>query len=271
MFRIGEFAKLNMVSIKTLRFYDQKNILKPSFVDEDTGYRYYSADQMMTLNRIVSLKYLGFSLDEIKLIIGKSTEVSDMIDLLKWKEAEISSKIKDENMRLSRIKYYLNVYKQEENFMKSEIVLKKGKDILVATLRDIIPEYSQQGHLWEELVSHIEKHGAKILSPCMVIYHEEGYKESEVDAEVIEPIDKEIPATDRIEVKKLIPYENLATIVHKGSYQNLYMSYGEIMKWIKRNDYEIIDSSRELYIKGEWNSDSIDEYVTEIQIPVKKK
>jgi effector-binding domain-containing protein len=155
--------------------------------------------------------------------------------------------------------------------MKSDIVLKKGKDILVATLRDIIPEYSQQGHLWEELVSHIEKHGAKILSPCMVIYHEEGYKESEVDAEVIEPIDKEIPATDRIEVKKLIPYENLATIVHKGSYQNLYMSYGEIMKWIKRNDYEIIDSSRELYIKGEWNSDSIDEYVTEIQIPVKKK
>jgi len=65
MFKIGDFSKLSRVSIKTLRFYDEKGLLKPRGVDRFTRYRYYELDQLPALYRILGLKELGFSLEQI--------------------------------------------------------------------------------------------------------------------------------------------------------------------------------------------------------------
>ena len=64
--KIGEFSKLMQVTVKTLRHYEQKELLLPDEVDEWTGYRYYSIDQMQKLQAIRDLQRLGFTLDEIK-------------------------------------------------------------------------------------------------------------------------------------------------------------------------------------------------------------
>ena len=64
--KIGEFSKMMQVTVKTLRHYEQKGLLLPDEVDEWTGYRYYSVDQMQKLQTIRDLQRLGFSLDEIK-------------------------------------------------------------------------------------------------------------------------------------------------------------------------------------------------------------
>ena len=64
--KIGEFSQMMQVTIKTLRHYEQKGLLLPDEVDEWTGYRYYSIDQMQKLQSIRDLQRLGFSLDEIK-------------------------------------------------------------------------------------------------------------------------------------------------------------------------------------------------------------
>ena len=55
MFRIGEFSKLMQVSIRMLRYYDEKEILKPAEIDSWTGYRMYSVDQIPILNKIIAL------------------------------------------------------------------------------------------------------------------------------------------------------------------------------------------------------------------------
>ena len=66
MLKIGEFAKLFNVSLKTIRFYEEKNLLKPAYIDEFSGYRYYDDYNIETMRKILYLKDLGFSLDEIK-------------------------------------------------------------------------------------------------------------------------------------------------------------------------------------------------------------
>ena len=70
MFKIGEFSRLSRVSVRMLRHYDRLGLLTPSETDRFTGYRYYSARQLMSLNRILALKEVGFSLDEIARILG---------------------------------------------------------------------------------------------------------------------------------------------------------------------------------------------------------
>ena len=270
MFKIGDFAKLNKVTVKTLRHYDSLGLLKPQKIDSFTGYRYYSASQMLVLNRILSLKDIGFSLDEISLILKKNMDSEQIQTLLELKHSEILDRVRNEQERLSRIQNFIKMCKQEEYIMKYDVVLKEVESVRVASLRDTIPTYSEQGHLWEELVEHIQKHGAKIVPPCMVIYHDPGYKENSVDAEVVEPIEGELPGTDRIQVRMLEGVKEMACVVHKGSYETLHLAYNAISQWIEDNNYEISGPHRELYLKGEWITSDTNEYITEIQFPVRK-
>ncbi len=60
LYKIGMFANMNRVTIKTLRYYDEQKLLVPAYVDEENGYRYYAAGQMARLQRIISLKNMGF-------------------------------------------------------------------------------------------------------------------------------------------------------------------------------------------------------------------
>jgi MerR HTH family regulatory protein len=73
MFSIGEFARLGTVSVRTLRHYDEIGLLRPARVDPDTGYRGYWADQLGQLNRIVALKDLGLSLNQVRLLMAGIT------------------------------------------------------------------------------------------------------------------------------------------------------------------------------------------------------
>src|SRR6187431_3208576 len=66
MFRIGDFSRLARVTIKTLHHYDEAGLLQPKHVDRQSGYRYYDASQLPTLHRILLLKDLGFSLEQIR-------------------------------------------------------------------------------------------------------------------------------------------------------------------------------------------------------------
>ena len=111
LLRIGELAKLSGISVKALHVYEKKNIIKPVYVDENTGYRYYSPDQFRLVESLLELQDMGFSLDEIsKILSGKCSreEVSDMFDdkkiLLQEKIWKLEAKIKE----LSVIKDRLN-------------------------------------------------------------------------------------------------------------------------------------------------------------------
>lgn len=98
---IGEIADFFGISRKAMRLYEKKGIIKPVKVDEANGYRYYSAEQVQQLNALLELKALGFSLDEIKMIIDGKTAKESLLAMLEkkrqaWQEAMDAARYKEE-------------------------------------------------------------------------------------------------------------------------------------------------------------------------------
>ena len=88
MLKIGEFSSLSQISIKTLRYYDEVRLLKPMYVDEATGHRYYSASQLPRLNRILALKDLGFPLERIAAALDEGINADILRGMLLLRRAE---------------------------------------------------------------------------------------------------------------------------------------------------------------------------------------
>lgn len=79
---IGEIAAFYHVSVKAIRVYEKKGIIVPAKINPSTGYRYYTADQVHTLNALLELKSLGFSLSEIKTIIAGELDQEELVAVL---------------------------------------------------------------------------------------------------------------------------------------------------------------------------------------------
>ena len=93
MIKIGDFARLSQVSVVTLRYYDEMDLLKPVRVDTFTGYRFYSADQLPRLNRILALKDLGFSLEQIKLMLSDGLTSEQLRGMLTMQRKEVEKRL----------------------------------------------------------------------------------------------------------------------------------------------------------------------------------
>src|SRR5215469_9860964 len=103
MLKIGEFARIGQVSIATLRHYEKSGLLKPAALDHDTGYRYYLLDQLPRLHRILALKDLGFSLEEIARLLEEDLDLLQLRGMFALKQAQTQHLIVTEQARLARI------------------------------------------------------------------------------------------------------------------------------------------------------------------------
>jgi effector-binding domain-containing protein len=238
-------------------------------VDDETGYRYYSAGQLPLLNKILFLKEIGFSLNQISYVLENKLSAKELIDMLNLKEMELDEAIKIEQERKKKVNTLIKILNEEDSIMKYDVVIKQVSPVMGACLRDIVKNYGDQGHLWGELVAHINKNNSRILPGCMVLYYDPGYKESQVDIEIVELVSNPVPDTDRIKYRE-IEGATMASTIHKGSYETLSNAYNAMLKWIEENGYAPCGPNREIYLEGEWSVKSPDDYITEIQIPVRK-
>lgn len=266
MFKIGQFANLSQVSVKTLRYYDDIGILSPVKIDKYTGYRYYAAKQLYQLNKIFAFKDMGFSLSEITDLLNNNVNEPEITAILHLKKAQLKSEIRNANTKLKRVEDLIKQFKEERNIMY-DVSVKKVESFKVASYKELRKNYSDQGEMWQVLTDYITEHGAKIGAGCFVSYY--NTSQNAVEIEVFEPIDKAITSSNLITVKDM-PEVTVASVIHKGSFTKLKHAYAYLAEWIEKNDYEIIDVAREIYLAGEWNCDSEDEYISEIQMPVKK-
>lgn len=267
MFSIGMFSKINKVTTKTLRYYEDIGLLKPEYVDEGTKYRYYTTNQMIKLHKIIILKQIGLSLNEIKEVIDDSTKVEE---ILKAKELEILELIRKEENKLLKLRNYLSDLKGE-NEMKN-IIIKSLPEVKVASMRTVMKSYDDLFHLCPNIMAkEMMRLGCVCASPsyCFNIYHDGEYKESDIDVEICESITILKEDSDILKFKVIDKVDEAVCILHKGPYANLGESYSYAFKWIKENKYEVIGNPRESYIDGIWNKESEEDWLTEIQIPVK--
>lgn len=265
MYKIGEFSALSKTTIKTLRYYEKEGLLKPVSIDPNTGYRYYETSQLIELSKIISLRQAGLSIKDIKQILNGT----DMVSILEKRRKEIAESISDYTLQLSNINYLL-----EGKMMQNEVFMKTISECSVfcceGMIQDFnqIPEFVLQAEQWCKEANP----DLKCVSPdyCYISYLDQEYKEKDMNIRYAQAVEKEGIATDRIHFMK-VPSITAVCIYHKGAYDHLRDSYQKVMKYVEEHNYEIMDDPRECYIDGCWNKKRVDDYLTEIQIPVKKR
>jgi DNA-binding transcriptional MerR regulator len=115
MIRIGDFSRISQTPVSTLRYYDEVGLLKPVEVDHFTGYRYYTYDQLERLHRILALKELGFSLEEIHRLLEENLPTRQTHAILQSKRANLLGQAQDNHERLERLEAWLKQIEKENN------------------------------------------------------------------------------------------------------------------------------------------------------------
>ena len=280
MFKISDFSRLGRLSVKALRYYDELGLLRPAQIDRFTSYRYYSIDQLPRLNRVLALKDLGLSLEQIARLLNNELPPDQLRGMLKLKKAELQQQVDELQERLARVEARLRQIEQEGKMPAYDVIVKKVEPQLVASVRGVVPTPSEQGPLWGQLGAYLSQHEAT-TGPCFTIYHDPEYKERDWDLEVCEPLGAAIPGNECVRVYELPGAETVACTIHHESFVTISEAYEAISKWLAANGYRIVGPCREVYLREAQHVNQTDsttvsvsqtdpDTVTEIQFPVEK-
>jgi DNA-binding transcriptional MerR regulator len=274
MLRIGDFAKLSRVSVKALRFYDEIGLLRPAAIDRFSGYRYYQAAQLARLNRILALKDLGFSLEQIGGVLDQELSAGQVSALLQLKAQELRERMRQDEDRLRRIETRLKQIEQEDQMPDYEVVIKPVDAMQVASLGGTIPNYDESGpifdRLFDDVYAYVYRQGVKNVGCGIALYVTPEGAEREIEVEALAPLYEVLQPGDGVRVYELPAVEQMASTVHHGPFATMYQAYGSMMVWLEANGYQITGPCRELYLEYERGGDQ-NKYVTEIQFPVSKE
>lgn len=277
MLKIGEFSKLAQVPIATLRYYDQVGLLKPAELDFFTGYRYYSVSQLPRLNRILALKGLGFSLEQIALALVEGLTSEQMRGMLRLRHAQISQHLVEVQSQLVEVEARLQQIEHENRLPNYDVILKQVEPQLVASVRAILPSRAEVGTLFAEVYNALGEHVPAALGPnpgqggqTLVLWYDTEYKETDFDGAAAFFVRSRTPDSGRMHVFEL-PSVQVAATIHYGTYEAIGDAHQAVITWIEANHYRISGPDREinLYNRAPIRRDD-PSYVTEIQYPVEK-
>lgn len=274
MFKIGDFSKLCRIPVSALRYYADIGLLEPAEISRETGYRYYSLDQLPQLNRILALKDLGLSLEQIKDLLSNELPLSEMRGMLKLKANEMQQMLKEQEAQLARVRTRLEQIEQEEAGLPDiEVILKEVPEQYILSVRAIIPNGNYVETLFMEVAEIIMSQKLKVASAPMTIFHDGEFKESNLDVELAFPVEniqfEDIHLSNGrvLSVRTLEAVPKVASIIHTGGYDNFPVTYEIIGRWIERNQYNICGVSREIYLRP---PSETEEAITEIQFPIER-
>lgn len=262
MLKIGEFSKLAHTTIKTLRYYEKEELLIPVSIDENNGYRYYETSQLEILSLIKSYRQLGFSIEEIKKIFNGFNKN----EMLRAKAYEFEKEKINIDIRLSIIRNLL-----EGKSMNYQVVEKVIPECIVYYAETILKKYSDAMTWIPSIGEECKKlnPNIKCIEPCYNFceYLDGEYKEENIRVRYSEEIGEF--GKENIIIKfKSIPSTKVLSILHKGQYDKIGDAYVFIMKYVNENGYKVSGLPRECYIDGIWNKETVDEWLTEIQVPI---
>lgn len=264
MIKIGDFSRMTQVPVSTLRYYDDVGLLKPVEVDRFTGYRYYALDQLPRLHRLLALKDLGFSLEQIGRLLDQELPAAELRGMLRLKETELQAHIQDELARLERVQARLRQIEQEANPPVCEVLVRAVPAMLVASIRGVVPSYEAEGALWDELDPALAAVHVTPCGPAFTLYHA---AEPEIDVEVCHPVARPFPVAGRVQVRELPAVEHMACAVHHGPYSTLIDAYEAAGRWMESGGWSSGGLVRQVYLRMARDAHDAGA-VTEIQIPI---
>lgn len=269
MLKIGEFSRISQVPVKTLRYYDDIGLLHPAHIDKFTKYRYYTVEQITTLNQIFVLKDCGLSLEEITDLLKTNPSPIEIERLLQQKQAELRKHIEEELARLMRIEMRLKHMKNEG--VMSAVTIKKVEPVNVVSVREVLPGVGAMGQQFGEVMETMQRHQLKQTGVSMGIYHDEEFNPERVDLEIAVPSEAvgSFPMNHSREMRarELPGVETMASILHQGRLDSLALTYQTLGEWVHQQGYRLAGPTRELYLQS--STPDSDGWLIEIQMPVK--
>ncbi|WP_188069869.1 MerR family transcriptional regulator [Brevibacillus brevis] len=268
MFKISEFSRLSRIPLQTLRYYDQIGILKPAKIDDTTGYRYYCAEQLLQINRIVIFKELGFSLQQIAQLLHENIPAEQIRGMLRLKENEIQSLLEMEMSKLARIKERVQLVEREGRIEKEhEVVLKQvdGMHLISYSARGTAEDIPWLFQMFDSLLDASLK--PSLTGPQTVLWKETGTKDQLFDFGVGYATKTEsVKLPEQIE-RSFLPAETMATLLFRSDSTMKESACLDLATWIEQHGYCIRDEQpgREFYVPL---SEEPGVELIEIQIPI---
>ena len=265
LYKIGMFAAMNHVTVKTLRFYEEQGLLMPALIHPENGYRYYTLAQMAVLHQITALKLEGFTLEEIARINSGADEEAVLLK----KKSELMAKIADLTRQIAVVDGYLS---KKKTGLSAPVLIKTIPEATVAFMRIRLESYECLFDRMPEMGALMEKAGCECALPeyCFTNYLEPGYKDGDIPVEICESVVEAKKETGALRFRTL-PKIQAACVFHKGSYRTFSESYETVLRYIEENGYVIAGEIRESYLDGVWNKDDESQWLSEIQVPVRRK
>lgn len=276
MFLTGEFSRIARISKRMLQHYDRIGLFSPEHTDAQTGYRYYSARQLPKLNRILALKDLGLTLDQVKRMIDDNITIEEIHGMLLMQKAELEQQLRESLERIQGVEVRLERLLDAPTQKRPEVVVKSVPAVSYIATRQVIPDFQTGQAMIEQILTGLPARvGKNTLGHLMSVMHSPAFELENNDSEigfvlngtVDDPI---VLAEDMVlTVRELAPVETMATVVQIGKMDMLPAGYAAIAEWMEVHSYRQIASQREIYLEMP-ASGNPDELVTEIQFPVEK-
>lgn len=276
MFTIGDFAKHGRVSVRMLRHYDALGLLRPARVDPATGYRSYEAGQLARLNRVIALKELGFSLEQVGSILDELVGAEELRGMLRMRQAELESAMAAAAARLAQVETRLRIIENEGTMSSIDIVVKSLPPVRLAELSGVAASYEGQdigpviGPLFDELCRLVEAAGVTPTALGTAYYEDarDPERPGAVQVHAGLPVAASVRAEDiggDVRIVVLPAVERAATVVHRGSMDSVLPTAQALAQWIDANGERSAGYARELSLAcpGDLN-----QWVTELQEPL---
>ncbi|MFH9265890.1 MerR family transcriptional regulator [Streptomyces sp. NPDC017546] len=274
MFTIGDFARYGRVSPRMLRHYDAIGLLTPDRTDPATGYRLYGAAQLARLNRIIALKDLGFTLQQVGAVLDERVGPEELRGMLRLRRAELAEAVAAASARLARVEARLRSIESEGHMPADDVVIRAVPAVRVAELTGTAASYQPQdigpviGPLYERLFPLLEGAGLRPAGPGIARYEDapEGGGAITVHAGVTVSAPVGPVGDTGARVVELPPFE-AATIVHRGAMDDVLSTTHTLAHWLDAHGYRSTGYAREVNLECPPDRE---QWVTELQEPVTK-
>ena len=271
MFSIGDFARHGRVSVRMLRHYDATGLLRPARVDPASGYRFYAAAQLARLNRIIALKDLGFTLEQVRSLLDQEVSADQLAGMLRLRRAELEAQIAADTARLTQVEARLRIIQLEGTMPADDIQIKSVPATTVAELAAVAPSLEPASigpviqPLYSQLRDRLDRAG---LAPCGpgIAWYEDGPDDTVVVHASL-PVSAEPDGSGNgdVTITTLPGLGRAATIVHRGSMDHVLATIQTLGRWVEAHGYRPAGHPREVYLDC---PDDQDQWVTELQEPL---
>lgn len=274
MFRIGDFSRIARVSCRLLRYYDELGLLRPAIVDRASGYRFYSAAQLPRLNRILVLKELGLSLDQIGPIIDENVSAAQLRAMLLLRRADIERELAAQSARLRQVEARISQIEVDGELTHDDVLVRSEppKRILAAraTTRSFLEARRMIARLVEQAPRHVPK---KLLGSFIAIAHSPEFEPDAIDVELGYVLmgdgDCGAVIVDGLElrVRDLPGVEHMAVCVRVGLPEQAHLVTGRIGRFVEKQGYRLAGPNREVFLQPP-QPQRMEHSVVEMQYPV---